>query len=99
MARKYEDYAKVRRSQLSPQEQSDLRAFSSVYEFGQILAEARRARAVTQQELSDLSGVTQADISRIERGLLAPTSNTIMRLVNALDGELRIELRGHVSAS
>jgi XRE family transcriptional regulator, regulator of sulfur utilization len=48
--------------------------------------------------LADLSGVTQADISRIERGLLAPTAPTIMRLVEALNGELRIDLKDLVSS-
>ena len=36
--------------------------------------------------------VQQADISRMERGILAPTTSTLMRLVEALDGRLVIEL-------
>ena len=35
----------------------------------------------------------EADISCMERGILAPTTSTLMRLVEALDGRLIIELK------
>lgn len=98
MARRYVDFAKTRRARLSPQGKVDLGVFHSAYAFGRILADARKARNFTQADLAQRSGVTQADISRIERCLLAPTSTTIMRLVDALDGDLRIELRAASSA-
>ena len=65
---------------------------------GQMLSEARTERGYTQQQLSDLSGVTQADISRIERGLLFPTTATLMRLAEALDASIRLELQDTASA-
>jgi DNA-binding phage protein len=52
---------------------------------GRALAEARKNRALTQPALSALTGVQQAEISRIESGLGNPTTATISRLAIALD--------------
>lgn len=59
-------------------------------EFGKAFASAREARHLTQTALSQLSGVHQAEISRIENGVANPTSETLMRLADAL--ELRLAL-------
>jgi transcriptional regulator with XRE-family HTH domain len=48
------------------------------------------ARGLTQRELADLSGVRQADISRIERGAGNPTESTLQRLAAALDRRLEL---------
>jgi len=93
MTKCYEDYAAERKARLSPDGRTAVRMFNGAYAVGQMIASARTSRRYSQTRLSELSGVTQADISRIERGLLAPTAPTIMRLVEALDGELRIDLK------
>lgn len=54
------------------------------------LAQARTQRGVSQQTLADCSGVHQAEISRIERGLGNPTAATLMRLLDALEYELTL---------
>jgi len=93
MAKSYEDYASRRKAGLSHDGRTAVRVFNGAYAVGQMLASARKERHYSQTTLAELSGVTQADISRIERGLLAPTTATFMRLVEALDGELRIDLK------
>ena len=98
MSKKYDQYAAQRKRRLSRAGQATLRAFHRAHEIGQMLCEARVQRGYTQQQLSDRSGVTQADISRIERGLLCPTTATMMRLAEALDADIRIELRDTSSA-
>ena len=55
---------------------------------GAQLAAARKARGLTQIALSKLSGIQQAEISRIERGAGNPTATTLFRLAVALDQEL-----------
>jgi transcriptional regulator with XRE-family HTH domain len=40
----------------------------------QVIYGARKARNLRQTDLAELSGVTQADISRIERRQVAPTN-------------------------
>ncbi|MCW4458578.1 helix-turn-helix domain-containing protein [Microbacterium sp. MPKO10] len=51
---------------------------------GAALAEARRSRELTQPALSAITGIQQAEISRIERGVGNPTAATLTRLANAL---------------
>lgn len=52
---------------------------------GRQLAAARKARAMSQPALSAITGIQQAEISRIERGLGNPTAVTLSRLAGALD--------------
>jgi DNA-binding XRE family transcriptional regulator len=52
--------------------------------------DARVARGLTQDALSRLTGVPQADISRIERGAGNPTESTLQRLAHALHGRLQL---------
>lgn len=53
-------------------------------ELGSALATARRARSLTQPALSALTGIQQAEISRIERGSGNPTVATLLKLADAL---------------
>ncbi len=53
-------------------------------ELGAMLASARRARSLTQPGLSELTGIQQAEISRIERGVGNPTATTLLRLAEGL---------------
>lgn len=53
-------------------------------ELGTMLAEARKARHLTQPALSSVTGIQQAEISRIERGIGNPTTATLNRLAAAL---------------
>ncbi len=53
-------------------------------QLGAMVAEARRGKHLTQGALSALTGVQQAEISRIERGTGNPTAATLLRLAHAL---------------
>ncbi len=53
-------------------------------------AEARKARNISQAELSRKSGVIQADISRIETGKANPTINVLRRLADALEMDVNL---------
>jgi ribosome-binding protein aMBF1 (putative translation factor) len=64
--------------------------FEAAIELGLQFHDARVARSMSQRELSERSGVRQADISRIERGAGNPTEATLQRLAGAL--EKRLEL-------
>ncbi len=59
-------------------------------ELGAVLATARRARSLTQPALSELTGIQQAEISRIERGAGNPTAATLLRLADALGQKLTL---------
>jgi DNA-binding XRE family transcriptional regulator len=66
---------------------AELRALDRQFHIaGQLLA-LRHRRGLTQRRLSELSGIQQADISRIERGDTQPTSITAKRLADALGAD------------
>ncbi len=57
------------------------------------VAEQRRARGLSQRELAQLTGTTQSAIARLEGGGRAPRLDTLLRVANALDCALVVELR------
>jgi transcriptional regulator with XRE-family HTH domain len=59
---------------------------SSVCSLAGQLAAVRRNRTLTQRQLPALSGVDQGDISRIERGVLSPTTANLGKLLTSLRG-------------
>lgn len=63
------------------------------------LATARKARHLNQTDLADLTGMSQGDISKIERGVVAPTTITLLKLVQALGAELTLTLPADVVAA
>jgi transcriptional regulator with XRE-family HTH domain len=68
--------------------------FGDVYRaVGERIAEERARRSVSQRELAELTGTTQSAIARLEGGSRAPRLDTLMRVANALDCELELELR------
>ena len=57
----------------------------------QALIDARKERGMTQKELAEVTGISQADISRLERGTGNPSIKTLQRVAQALQMALRIE--------
>ena len=57
------------------------------------VADQRRARSLSQAELAALCGTTQSAIARLEGGGRPPRIDTLLRIANALDCELVVELR------
>jgi transcriptional regulator with XRE-family HTH domain len=53
----------------------------------------RRARDLSQAELAELTGTTQSAIARLEAGGRPPRIDTLLRIAEALDCELIVELR------
>jgi transcriptional regulator with XRE-family HTH domain len=69
--------------------------------FGTLLRDARRERGLDQAGLARRAGTTQTYVSRIERGDVSPTLDTMRRLLHAMGLELALEprpvSRGNVS--
>jgi transcriptional regulator with XRE-family HTH domain len=51
---------------------------------GQVLRDARRRHGVSQASLAARAGTSQAAVSRIERGVVSPTVDTLGRLFDVL---------------
>jgi transcriptional regulator with XRE-family HTH domain len=58
---------------------------------GQV-ADRRKERGLSQTDLADLVGTTQSAIARLESGGRPPRIDTLLRIANALDADLHIEL-------
>jgi ribosome-binding protein aMBF1 (putative translation factor) len=87
---RFDDWAAGHEAAETPGEAELRRRFEAAIELGLQFHDARVARGWSQRELSERSGVRQADISRIERGAGNPTEATLQRLAGAL--EKRLEL-------
>ena len=57
-------------------------------EAAQLLRTARRERGLTQAQLARRAGTTQSYVGRIERGEVAPSLNTLNRLLHAMGRRL-----------
>jgi transcriptional regulator with XRE-family HTH domain len=58
---------------------------------GQV-ADRRKERGLSQADLAALVGTTQSAIARLESGGRPPRIDTLLRIANALDADLHIDL-------
>ena len=55
------------------------------------MVDARTSQNMTQKELSERTGINQADISKLENGTRNPTVNLLKRLAEGMGMTLKIE--------
>ena len=66
-------------------------ALQPEYDIIQAMISARVNQNLTQKELSERTGITQADISRIENGTRKPSLSMVKRLAEGLGMQLKLE--------
>ena len=54
------------------------------------IAELRRNKGISQHELANMIGIKQPVIARMEKGTTNPRLDTVIKIVEALDYELKI---------
>ena len=74
-----------------PDVKAEYDALQSEYDIIQAMIDARNKEGLTQKELSERTGITQADISRIENGTRNPSLKMVKRLANGLGMRLKLE--------
>ena len=86
-------YTKYRDEELkkNPQLKEEYDALEPEYDIIQAMIDARESRNMTQKELSEITGITQADISRIERGTRNPSLEMVKRLAKGMGMVLKLE--------
>ena len=62
----------------------------AVVKAGEAVEAARKKKKVSQFELSQRTGIHQAEISKLERGISNPSVKTLERIAEALDCKLEI---------
>ena len=55
------------------------------------MVDARISQNLTQKELAERTGINQADISKLERGIRNPSIKLLQRLAEGMDMTLKIE--------
>lgn len=90
MGKDFVEYVQKRQAKYSPAEKAaSIEIKYAMFVAGMVL-KARFEKNLTQKELSDLSGVQQADISRIECAHTTPNTATFLRLLEAMGYQIEI---------
>lgn len=76
----------------NPEVKEEYDALEPEYDIIQAIIDARVKQNMTQKELSERTGITQADISRIENGTRNPSLNMVKRIAKGLGLRLKLEL-------
>ena len=62
------------------------------------IIDGREEKSLTQKQLAEVTGITQADISRLENGTGNPSIRTLKRLAAGLGMTLKVEFVPQASA-
>ncbi|WP_406019972.1 helix-turn-helix domain-containing protein [Succinivibrio sp.] len=90
MSNKFEDF--LAEQLKDPKVKKEYDALESKYALIESIILARKEKNLTQKELSELTGITQADLSKIENGNVNPSLNTLLKLANGLGKKLQVSL-------
>jgi ribosome-binding protein aMBF1 (putative translation factor) len=90
MSKSSEEASAERRARLDPSAAAAREVFEKAYDIAMQIVALREQAGLTQVELAERTGISQADISRIERGATSPTAKTLQRIAEALNAEVRL---------
>lgn len=76
----------------NPEIKEEYEALEPEFNIIQAMIDARKEQNLTQKELSERTGITQADISRIENGTRNPSLEMLKRLAKGMGMRLKLEL-------
>lgn len=74
-----------------PEFKKEYDALRPEYAIIQAIIDARQMSGMTQKELAEKTGITQADISRLESGSANPSLKTLQRLADGMGMKLKLE--------
>lgn len=80
----------IRECMQDPEFKKEWDALEPQYQIIKAILDARKAANMTQKELSEITGITQADISRLESGNSNPTISTIQRIATGLGINIQV---------
>ena len=74
-----------------PDFKAEWEALEPEYQLIRLMIDGRERKHLSQKDLSELTGITQADISRIENGNANPSLRTLKRLAAGMGMRVRLE--------
>lgn len=75
----------------NPEFKKEWDALEPEFQVVQAILQGRQEKNLTQKQLAEKTGITQADISRLENGESNPSLSTLKRLAEGLGKKLRVE--------
>ena len=75
----------------NPEFKKEWDALDPEYQIIKAMLDTRNEKAMTQKQLADITGIPQADISRLENGNANPSLRTLQRLAAGMGMRLKIE--------
>ena len=75
----------------NPEFKAEWEALEPEFQIIKAFLNGRKEKNITQKQLADITGITQADISRMETGNSNPSLQTIQRLAAGLGMMVKLE--------
>lgn len=75
----------------NPEFKTEWDALEPEFQVIQAMLKGRKANNMTQKQLAEKTGITQADISRLENGESNPSLNTLKKLAEGLGMTLKLD--------
>lgn len=88
---KFNDYLKDQMA--DPAFRQEWEALEPEFAIVQAIIDARKASGLTQKQLSERTGIAQADISKLESGNANPSIKTLQRLAAGMGMRVKIEFQ------
>ncbi len=85
----FNDYLKEQLK--DPEFNKEWDSLETEYSIIQAMIDARKSSGLTQKQLSERTGIAQADISKLENGSANPSLKTLKRLAAGMDMILKVE--------
>lgn len=89
MSNRFDDFLK---EQLQDAEfRAEYEALEPEFAIMKAMIDARKATGMTQKQLAEVTGINQADISKLERGSGNPSLRTLQRLAAGMGMRVKLE--------
>ena len=75
----------------NPEFKKEWDALEPEYQIIKVMLDARREKVITQKQLADITGIPQADISRLENGNANSSLKTLQRLADGMEMKRKLE--------
>lgn len=75
----------------NPEFKKEWDALEPEYQIIKAMLDTRNEKSITQKQLADITGIPQADISRLENGNANPSLRTLQRLADGMGMRLKLE--------
>ncbi|MGN1347764.1 MAG: helix-turn-helix domain-containing protein [Acutalibacteraceae bacterium] len=75
----------------NPEFKKEWDALEPEYQIIKAMIDTRNKKDMTQKQLADITGIPQADISRLENGNANPSLRTLQRLADGMGMKLKLE--------